>query len=502
MLGLAGRSTAAPGSFQTTSQSLSSIQQEQVVLESHGAGHGQNSSIEYVPPCPAGIATPSAASTSPWSSNERSPLSTLPPRGTHRLVTRFEEEKGPQAEGLTLPPSLFTKSSSITFKLSPPSSPLLPPVKEKWSLVPAFKSTKSGEVKSDNRGSRFADWFQGESAPVTISVLPSPTKEKGDPMEHTRTRRDSRGGPSSTPVHNPRLRPQPNPRPSNSSPKLFSFFSKASTPPQQPPEAATDLLLSLDVKKALYPNGPLDSFSPASLKNLQQTAEGLLLDLQTAYRSRVLALQESTAEREAQADELDEAQTRTKHLKSQLNEMSSRIAEQDKHMMNLVEELAREKQLRREEAEARERARSVRLVTDLDEVVGSPRHNRMQRGSLTSTTSSSTPSMISDSESVNSVDGAMTREGRGHTRAYPDTPRTLSPVSATFPCKQTNSFTTPVHIVTTRTECTNCYGVKPRDAVRLVGDLRSENTALRRRVGHLEKELDGCLELVQGMVVG
>ena len=313
--------------------------------------------------------------------------------------------------------------------------------------------------------------------------------------------------PSETPretlTHSPHRHPQPTSRLATSSPRLLSFFthktlSPPSPPPSQPPsEPVNDPLLALDVKKALYPSGPIDSFSPSSLKNLQQTAEGLLLDLQTAYKARVLALQECTTENDAQADELDEAQTRAKHLKSQLNEMSSRIAEQDKHMMNLVEDLAHEKQLRREEAEARERERSVRLVYDSNRRDNSPPRGRTQRVSLGSTTSS-TPSMVSDCGSTDSEDGIATN-ARANVYQYPDTPRTLSPVATPFQSKHTNTFPQP--IVPTKLECTNCHGVKPSAAVRLVGDLKTENTVLRRRVTHLEKELDGCLELVQGMVM-
>ena len=257
------------------------------------------------------------------------------------------------------------------------------------------------------------------------------------------------------------------------------------------------------MKKALYPNGSIDTFSPAALKNLQQTAEGLLLDLQTAYRARVFSLEESITERDTQADELEEGKTRTKHLKSQLNEMSSRIAEQDKAMMNLVEELAHEKQLRKEEADARERERSVRMVYDPEERDNSPHRGRMRRVSLGSTTSSA-PSMISDCDSPISAEGTRTIDSyRPMISATPETPRSLSPVAIPFQYKQhTNSFPQPpVHILPTpaKSECKNCCGVKPGSAVRVVGDLRSENRVLRRRVGHLERELDGCLELVRGM---
>ena len=119
----------------------------------------------------------------------------------------------------------------------------------------------------------------------------------------------------------------------------FSFFSsKASlVKPILVPDDLRDGLLEMDVTAALFPNEPANPFSPASFKNLQQQAEGLLLRLQMAYKERTIALRDMTAEKEAVAEESMGAATRAKHLKMQLDGMTAKFAEQDEAMLNLVD---------------------------------------------------------------------------------------------------------------------------------------------------------------------
>lgn len=62
------------------------------------------------------------------------------------------------------------------------------------------------------------------------------------------------------------------------------------------------------------------------------------------------------------SEELEEAETRAQCLRTQLEDMASKVAEQDRTIEDLVSELAIEKQARAEEKEARER--SIALVKD------------------------------------------------------------------------------------------------------------------------------------------
>lgn len=122
-----------------------------------------------------------------------------------------------------------------------------------------------------------------------------------------------------------------------------------------------DEFLSLDVTQALFPQGNAqDPFSPASFKNLLMNAEGILLKLQTAYKLRTLSLHELSADKSAITDELEEASTRATCLRTQLEDMASKVSEQDAKVADLTAQLEREKQARAAEKEAREK--SIALI--------------------------------------------------------------------------------------------------------------------------------------------
>lgn len=150
----------------------------------------------------------------------------------------------------------------------------------------------------------------------------------------------------------------------------FSFFTSsmsalrgfASSPAAVPQD---DELLQLDIEAALFPAGAPaegDAFSPAAFKNLHMNAAGLLRKFQTAYKRRSTALQELKAEREAQDDEKSEMETRTRHLKMQLEGMAKKAAENESIMQALMEELSKEKRLRVEEREVREKDHALQHV--------------------------------------------------------------------------------------------------------------------------------------------
>ncbi|KAL2017695.1 hypothetical protein VTK56DRAFT_1855 [Thermocarpiscus australiensis] len=110
-----------------------------------------------------------------------------------------------------------------------------------------------------------------------------------------------------------------------------------------------DDLRNLNIEAALFPHGPPPSssdrddhnpFSPAAFKNLHANAVGLLARMQAAYREQAAVLRALRAERAAQRDELDEAETRARHLKMQLEGMARRAQEHERAIASLVEELA------------------------------------------------------------------------------------------------------------------------------------------------------------------
>ena len=350
--------------------------------------------------------------------------------------------------------------------------------------------------KSEGRAGKLADWFKGESESISIGLVPSPTKEKGNPLE-TIT-----GTSSDLPVPESRLQhstAQVMAKPSMAS--RFSFFSSkislAKANSNSLPDELSDELLDMDVSAALFPNEPPNPFSPASFKNLQQQAEGLLSRLQTAYKERTIALREMTAEKETVAEESEGAVTRARHLKMQLDDMTTKFAEQDQAMMDLVEELAQEKQARREDEEVRKK--TIRVVGDITSP--SSGHSSLSRSNTVSDSGF-------ESEDDSSADSVFSRRNGAQSpilsissasTSSPDAYRTHDfhvPASAAQPALLRLPQGQPAAKGTLVHSCTNCEGVRASEAWSVVSILKEENQGLKNRVGELEGALDGCLDVV------
>lgn len=246
-----------------------------------------------------------------------------------------------------------------------------------------------------------------------------------------------------------------------------------------------------------------------------QHAEGLLLRLQAAYKERTVALRNMTAEKETQAEELGGAETRSKHLKTQLDDMSAKLAEQDKAMMDLVDDLANEKRLRREEEDARKK--SLKLVKPSGMLPLTPcsieegfKHQK-QRDRLSSAVETDW-----DSEDESCGDSLFSRNHSSSARM------SLSSVSTTS-SPDTSQPSDLCGIVTAKTarlrqaqptllskcqrqpssggesliwNCANCHGGSSSEAWTVVSVLKMENRGLKERVNHVEAALDGCLDVI------
>ena len=222
------------------------------------------------------------------------------------------------------------------------------------------------------------------------------------------------------------------------------------------------------------------------------------------------------AEKEALSEETEGAETRARHLKTQLDDMSIKLAEQDEAMMNLVDELAQEKLARREEEEARKR--SVRLVEH--KVPPTTSAARSRGASLSNTISDS--GFESEDDSSSSAESVFSRRNGAHSPAM-----SMSSVSTTnspevypiidfhlpvaVPRTQSSRLRgIPTHTgkgmplshrddITEEPACKNCNGTRMSEAWGVVNVLQEENKCIKRRVGELEDALDGCLGLVQGL---
>ena len=308
----------------------------------------------------------------------------------------------------------------------------------------------------------------------------------------------------------------------------FAFFTQTLSRLTQSPTSATmdDELLSMNVEAALFPGGPpteRDTFSPSAFKNLQANATGLLHKMQGAYRQRTAALRDIEAEREAQRDELEEAETRAKHLKMQLEDMARKAADHERDMKRLMEDLIAEKKARAEEKErmAREKGLAVTMSegSTVSEDLGVDEEQRRQGWRKSADTMKSDMSYDTDDDSVE-VESVFSRS-RSPTNApsayegsVADGPTsrpkaaTLSPPKArggqqmtTFQKLMKNISGEPLREGDeyVGAGCRNCKGQDASVAWDTVSLLRDENKALKQRVGHLEVAVEGALDMVNGI---
>lgn len=336
----------------------------------------------------------------------------------------------------------------------------------------------------------------------------------------------------------------------------MSAFSKLTAQPAPAVlgPAEDDEILNLNVETALFPNGvPADgsTFSPAAFKNLQQNAFGLFAKMQAAYRQQNAMLRELKAEREAEKDELDEAVTRTRHLKMQLEDMARKAAEQEEAIQQLLMELATERRTRADERAAREKG--LAAMARLPGVVPAPSEGSMisedlgvdeeqrrlarrkwRRKSLTmqsvdgETDEESAPedgSVFSRSRSPTIAAslfeaGGSTADGptataqpqqstlhhspaasRQTAAATGPKPRTTVQQMSTFQklLKGISGETVKEDEVYDGPGCRNCKGQDSSVAWNTVSLLRDENKSLKQRVATLETAVESALDLVNGV---
>ena len=377
--------------------------------------------------------------------------------------------------------------------------------RSKRLTIPLFSGEKTTQGKKEEKVGKLADWFRGESEPINIGILPSPTKEKSDNMETSG---------SSSAIRPSTLLQRKSTAQGTSKPAMarrFSFFPSKSSLAQSssPSPDLNDELLEMDINKTLFPLGPADPSSPVALKNLQQQAESLLIRMQIAYRERTLQVREITAEKEVLAEEALGAETRAQHLKMQLNDMSVKFTEQDQAIMNMVDELAQEKLARREEEEARKR--TLRLVEQ-----ASPPNTSRGRASRAYTISDSgfesedespAESIFSRRDGVHSPTMSMSSVSTSNSPDTYQLPDAHIPTSTSqaarlrIPMAQlVKGTSTPYRNDLPEdpppSSCTNCHGGRASEAWSMLGMLQEENGCLKHRIGELEGALDGCLDVV------
>lgn len=334
--------------------------------------------------------------------------------------------------------------------------------------------------------------------------------------------------------------------PSSASASRFSFFSMPTLKNTKSTAVAVpkdDELINLDIDSALFPAGVPsegEAFSPAAFKNLQMNATGLLRKFQTAYQGKAIACQELRAERDAQEDEKIEIQTRTHHLKMQLEGMAQRAAETEAMMHALMEELHREKLLRAEEKTARESGVMSSGMSTISEDLGAEddqRHHNRRRSDGTARSDDAS----SDTDGESADDFSVFSRSRSPTLAasisdmspvesnhspvssqLPPLPRipatqitkalTLEPPLTARPSQppQMSTFQKLFKGISgdgkdssaaagTVSGCSNCEGQDASVAWDTASLLRDENRGLKQRVSELESAVEDAIDAVMGV---
>ena len=381
-------------------------------------------------------------------------------------------------------------------------------------------------------------WFNGSSAPVKIGIQQQDddtVSESGSeiPSEYYSSDSESEGeseekeeeeeahntmnifnrkpthtrAASETPVRSEQMampkKPQYESPASSRFAWLLSTQKNAAVPSPTPAPAyhnADDELLNLNISQALFPHGPADPLAPASFNDLLANAEALLSRYQKSYRELSTALVDAQSEQSAQDDELDEAETRARHLKMQLETMAARATEQDEQMRTLMEDLAFERHTRQEEEAARKR--SLALIRSQPQCTCQDTPRRRNR------VSNSEFSVDSGFESDAETDAASLFSRNCLSPTGTDRSSILEVEADATPTKHKKvqslqrggTYDKPRggSVSVQSWGCANCEGGSQASVWGRLSKEREENRVLRQRLEALEEAVEGALDVVGG----
>jgi len=402
------------------------------------------------------------------------------------------------------------------------------PTKSLASFIPSRSTIESTASQPKIRAGAKAlqNWFNGASGQVKLGLG---TRERDDSDQEYDSAEDDEEDNMMSGIFNRGAVP---PRPSNDSQKpsegsapakqqqssstagsrfawLLNTQKNASLPHPVPSPTyhnPSDELLNMNISQALFPYGPLDPLAPSSFNDLLSTAESLLTRYQTSYRQLSTALVDTRAEQGAQEDELDEADTRIRHLKNQLESMAARVNDQDEQMKRLMEELMFERRARQEEEAARKK--SLALVrgsthSEFAEAHTPRRRNRVSNSDV-SVDSGFESECETDGASVFSRTNCLSPTGTDLSSVVETDDRDTTPKGKKPEPLQRRSTYDKVRDGTVNLEkggwgCANCEGGSQSAVWGRLAKEREENSMLRRRVGELEEAVEGALNVVDGV---
>lgn len=405
------------------------------------------------------------------------------------------------------------------------------PTKSLASFIPSRGAIESSASQPKIRA--LQNWFNGSSAPLKLGVgqreeytdsesgsesgkeydSEEEEEEQGNMMANIFNRGSSlTRGRTTSPR---RVEGTPTPTKAPSQPNASSKFSwllstqknAAVPPPMQSPtyHNPDDELLNINISQTLFPHGAADPLAPSSFHDLLTNAEALLSRYQTSYRQLSTTLVDARSEQSAQEDELDESETRVRHLKMQLETMAARASEHDEQMRTLMDDLAFERRARQEEEAARKR--SLALIRGPAQCGHAScqdaprRHNRIS-GSEISVDSGFESETETDAASVfsrNCLSPTGTdRSSILEAETHDITPKGRKPQVLQQRGAHEKVREAPVNLKQGAWGCSNCEGGAQSAVWGRLAKEREENRTLKLRVESLEEAVEGALNVVDG----
>jgi hypothetical protein len=408
------------------------------------------------------------------------------------------------------------------------------PTKSLASFIPSRGATESNASQPKIRA--LQNWFNGSSAPVKLGVTPqseysesesgSESGEEYDSEEESEEEEEGSGnmmanlfnrGTSLTGVRNESPQrsvetPTPTKSQQPTAGSKFAWLLSTQKNATVPPPALSpvyhnpdDELLNVNIAQALFPHGPADPLAPSSFNDLLANAEALLSRYQRSYRQLSTSLVDARSEQSAQEDELDEADTRVRHLKMQLETMAARATEQDEQMRKMMEDLSFERRARQEEEAARKRSLALVRSQPVCEHAGcadaTPRRRNRISNSEISVDSGFESECETDAASVfsrNCMSPTGTDISSVLEQDLDSTPKNRKPQLLERKSTYEKVRDGTVNLEKGGWGCANCEGGAQAAVWGRLAKEREENRTLRHRVETLEDAVEGALNVVDG----
>lgn len=211
--------------------------------------------------------------------------------------------------------------------------------------------------------------------------------------------------------------------------------------------------------------------------------------MQVAYREKVDYIASIRPELDAQQDETEGAEIKATLLKKQLEDMSRRVEEQEKTMMEMARELAEEKIKSHDSQKALEAARTIRVVPSAKDEL---RHESIRPRRRDSNSNASDSGFESDMESIFS------------SQSVPGTPLSAPDISLmpTLELRMENvrqaNERESMQVKKKPSALTGNGQRLGREgaAWATVDVLRTENRELKSQIQQMEETLQGCIDLI------